>query len=129
MYTYTEMKLMKFVLTCSVAALVAWQASALDTDLARFVGAKQSQLREYAQTLTNKVPSMVWSYFDAVRVDDWETATNLSARIDLASGQTANSKQDAFSPALRTFIWPIIQEVIGTYEEFHNFDSKWLHGF
>src|SRR5436309_14532259 len=81
----------------------ATSASAVDLDLARFATAKQNQLRDYAQTVTNKVPSMVWSFFDAVRVDDWETATNLAARIDRASGRYTNSAPDqSISPVLHT---------------------------
>jgi len=73
----------------------------VDPDLARFATAKQAQVREYAQRLTNKVPSIVWSLFDAVRVDDWETATNLAARIDQASGRFPDSgTNEAISPAL-----------------------------
>ena len=107
------------LLACSPSAL------AVDLDLARFATAKQNQLREYASTVTNKVPSIVWSFFDAVRVDDWETATNLAARIDRASGRYTNSMPDqSISPALHTLIWPPIQEMIGAYEQFHNWDNK-----
>ena len=62
--------------------LLVGAACAVDPDLGRFATAKQRQVREYAEALTNKLPSIVWSFFDAVRVDDWETATNLAARLD-----------------------------------------------
>src|SRR4029077_17895219 len=78
---------------------------------------------------TSQVPAIVWSFFDAVRVDDWETATNLSARLDRASGRYANSDPAAMSPALRTAIWATISETIGAYETFHDWDSKWLRRF
>jgi hypothetical protein len=106
------------------------ETRAADPALARFATVKQAQIREFAQTLTNKVPTAVWSFFDAVRVDDWDTATNLFERLQRASGRFANSApDDSISPALATVIWPPISEMIGTYEQFHNFDSKWLHRF
>src|SRR5712691_9651210 len=124
------MHLLKYSLLSPMAILLVVSASAVDLDLARFATAKQNQLRDYAQTVTNKVPSIVWSLFDAVRVDDWETATNLAARIDRASGRYTNSTPDqSISPALHTLIWPPIQEMIGAYEQFHNWDNHWLHRF
>src|SRR5882724_4727660 len=116
--------------TCSLVAISFANASAVDPDLARFATAKQTQVREYAQALTNKVPSIVWSLFDAVRVDDWQTATNLAARIDQASGRFPDSgTNEAFSPALRTLIWPPISEMIGSHEQFHNWDNTLLRRF
>ena len=110
--------------------VLSGQAGAVDLDLARFATAKQAQVREYAKDVNNKVPSTVWSLFDAVRVDDWETATNLAARLEKASGRYADSATDeAMSPALRTVIWPPISEMIGAFDEFHNWDNKWLHRF
>ena len=55
---------------------------AMDPDFARFVGEKSRQIREFEKAGDFKVPSVVWSYFDALRVDDWQTATNLANRID-----------------------------------------------
>lgn len=101
-----------------------------DIELARYATAKEKQIREYAETLTNKVPGIVWSFFDAVRVDNWDTATNLAARITRASGRYVISTADsAMSPALSTVIWPPISEMVGTYEQFHDWDNKWLHRF
>jgi hypothetical protein len=111
-------------LLCSI------EARSVDIDLARYATAKENQVREYAQTLTNKVPGIVWSFFDAVKADDWETATNLAARINKASGRYEGSTADpSMSPALRTLIWPPISEMDGTYEQFHEWDNKWLHRF
>jgi hypothetical protein len=116
--------------TCSLAFHCFTMAAAVDLDLARFTTAKQNQVRDYAQTLTNTVPSAVWSLFDAVRVDDWKTATNLAARLFKASGRYSDmGTNEPDSPALRTAIWPPIQEVIGMYEQFHDFDNRWLHRF
>ena len=90
-------------------------------DLARFATVKENQIRENAKTLTNKVPTIVWRFFDAVRVDDWDTATNLAGRIMRASGRYTNSITDeSISPALKTLIWPSVSEMIGTYEQFHD---------
>ncbi len=110
-------------------ALCCRPARAIDMDLAHFVTAKQSQLRDYARDLTNPVPRAVWSFFDAVRVDDWETATNLASRIDAVSGRFAGSTDKAAAAALQTLIWPPISEVVGAYDQFHNWDPKWLHRF
>lgn len=123
-------ELWKCAFAWSFTVIFSGQVGAVDTDLGRFATAKQNQVREYAGTLTNKVPSIVWSLFDAVRVDDWETATNLGARLSKASGRYTNSVTDeSMSPALRTLIWPPISEMIGTYDQFHDWDNKWLHRF
>ncbi len=106
------------------------QASAVDPDLARFASAKQAQIREYAEALTNKVPSIVWSLFDAVRAEDWDTATNLQARLNKASGRFPDAGGDEpLSPALRTLVWPPICEMIGACGEFHAWDNKLLRRF
>jgi len=125
MYRLHSMKLSWLALL-----LFTLPALAVDRDLARFAAAKQSQVRDYAQALTNKVPSTVWSLFDAVRVDDWETATNLAARLEKASGRYSDSvTNQSLSPALHTLIWPPISEVIGAYDQFHNWDNKCLQRF
>ena len=103
---------------------------AIDADLGRFSTAKQNQIRALAEGITNKVPSLVWRFFDAVRVDDWETATNIFNRINAASHryeQTTND--DALTPALGTLLWPPISESFGAYEDFHGWDNRWLHRF
>jgi hypothetical protein len=65
-----------------------------------------------------------------VRVDDWETATNLAARIDMASHRYVETANDeSITPALATLIWPPISESYGAYEEFHNWNTRWLHYF
>jgi len=123
-------KMRQWVFFSAMVFILPTEGRAVDVDLARFATAKENQIREYAQAVTNKVPAIVWRYFDAVRVDDWETATNLAERIDQASGRYNNSVTDeSISPALRTVIWPPIQEMIGTYEQFHGWDNKWLHRF
>lgn len=109
---------------------LATETQATDRDLARFATAKEKQIRESAETLTNKVPAIVWKFFDAVRVDDWETATNLAEQIQQASGRYTNSvANESVSPVLKTLIWPSINEMIGTYEQYHEWDNKWLHRF
>jgi len=103
---------------------------ALDVEMARFAGAKRIQARELAETLTNKPPSIVWSFFDAVLVDDWETATNLSARLNQASGRFSGQQADTpEAAALRSPLWQPITETSGAYEQFHDWNNKWLHRF
>jgi hypothetical protein len=117
-------------LCCSLllTTIPAVRAAVVDADLARFATAKQAQARELARNLTNSVPSYTWSFFDAVQVDDWETATNLAARLSAASGRySADTK--LISPALYTVVWQPIHETIGAYEAFHGWDNKSLHRF
>lgn len=106
---------------------LAIEARALDIDLARFTDAKAAQARELARALTNTVPSMVWSFFDAVRVDDWQTATNLAFRIEKAGGRIYHD--DVAYPSLQTTLWMPVHETLGAYEQFHEWDHKWLHRF
>lgn len=105
------------------------KVSAIDPDFARFIGTKLTETRTAADAQTNKVPSFVWSYFDAIRSDDWETATNLAHRIEAASGRYSSSNHETISVGLQSVIWPPISESIGTYEQFHLWDNKWLHRF
>lgn len=107
----------------------AQEVKALDPDLERFVGSKLAEARAAAEVQTNKVPSFVWSFFNAIRVDDWETATNIARRLEAASGRYSSSNHETMSPALQSAIWPSISESIGAYEEFHSWDNKWLHRF
>ena len=105
-------------------------ARALDADLGRYLVAKQQQIRDFADTITNKVPAVVWRFYDAVRVDDWETATNVYDRIRLASHRYAETtNDDAITPALGTLVWPPLMESFGSYERFHHTNAKWLHRF
>ena len=86
-----KLKVRQLAFFCILALLLAAEVQAVDLDLARFATVKQNQIRENAETLTNKVPAIVWRFFDALRVDDWETATNLAGRIQQASGRYPNS--------------------------------------
>lgn len=114
----------------AAAAFSVLTAQAVAPDLGRFVTAKEKQVRDFAEDITNKVPALVYEFFDAVKVDDWATATNLAARLNRASGRYADSRTDErMSPALSSLIWPPISEVVGANEQFHNWDSKWLHRF
>lgn len=105
---------------------VAWNCRAMDPDFARFVATKQAQVRKFASGESDKVPSIVWSYFDALRVDDWQSATNLANRIDLIGKSFGTN---TISPSLQGPIWQSIGETIGAYSEFHDFDNGWLRRF
>jgi hypothetical protein len=91
-----------------LGALAAVPVLAVDPDMARFASAKETQARELAKAQKDEVPALVWKFFDAVRVDDWETATNLSDRLERASGRYTHSDPAAMSPGLRTAIWSVI---------------------
>jgi hypothetical protein len=123
-------KSIQVVLFCTLFFLLAPGARAIDPDLGRFSSAKQSQIRAFAETITNKVPAVVWRFYDAMRVDDWETASNLFLRISLASQRYAYSTNDeAITPALATLVWPPLSESYGAYENFHGWNNRWLHRF
>jgi hypothetical protein len=118
------------VVITPLLCFITTPAGAIDPDLGRFTRAKEQQIREFGRTITNKVPAIVWSFFDAVRADDWQTATNLASRIELASQRYAQATNDeAISPVLATRIWPPISESYGAYIEFHEWNSGWLHRF
>src|SRR3954462_6420502 len=105
-------ELNRVCLWLALVGLVTGNAHALDLDMARFATAKRAQAKDLAGTQTNKVPSVVWSFFDAVRVDDWETATNLAGRVENI-GRNLDTNAGSLSPALQTAIWPTISETIG----------------
>ena len=103
---------------------------AVDLDLAHFSTAKENQIRDYVEDFTNPVPPIVWRFFDAVRADDWETATNLAARLNRASGRFGTQDtNDVIAPALRTLVWSPVCEMNGAYGQFHEWDARWLHRF
>lgn len=119
-----------FALVPALLCLTAGRVHAIDPALGRFSSAKQAQIRGLAETITNRVPPVVWRFFDAVRVDDWETASNLAMRINAASHRyTYSTNDENLSPALGTLIWPPISESYGAYEEFHAWNNRWLHRF
>src|SRR5262245_56831755 len=93
-------------------------ALALDLDMARFASTKATQARKLADAQTNKVPELVWSFFDAVRVDDWETATNLFARLRTTRGMPGSPEAQASSHSLLTAVWAPIHETFAAYEIF-----------
>ena len=124
------MKFKLLILTVALLCFGAGGARAIDADLGRFSIAKQKQIRDFAETITNRVPAMVWRFYDAVRVDDWETATNLAYRLNAASHRFNQATNDeSMSPALGTLIWAPIAESYGAYEQFHLWDRRWIHRF
>ncbi len=124
-----KMKSKSFLLVLFSAMLICGQSRAIDADLGRFITAKEQQIRNLSGSITNKVPAVVWSFFDAVRVDDWETASMLAKRISSASLRYEKGTNVAMTPALQTLIWPPISESWGAYGEFHDWNNRWLHRF
>jgi len=114
------------ILSLILALGLSRRASAMDPDFARFVTEKARQIREFEKTNDDKVPSIVWSYFDALRVDDWQSATNIANRIDDLGRQMGTNE---ISPALQGPVWQPIGETIGAYDQFHELDNRWLHRF
>lgn len=123
-------KILHSILWCALFCLAAADARAIDPALGRFSLAKQNQIRGFSETISTKVPAVVWRFYDAMRVDDWETASNLFLRINLASRRYAQVTNDeAITPALATLIWPPISESYGAYENFHGWNNRWLHRY
>ena len=77
-----------------------------DADLARFAYAKEAQAREFASELTNKVPSITWSFFDAVKVDDWQTATQESATLQNTPTDLVWNKDPSHVAIGSPDVWP-----------------------
>ena len=119
----------KLLFITGLVVVLTSTARALDRDMARFVAAKEAQAREFANAQTNKVPSLLWSFFDAVKVDDWKTATNLGARLLVMSALPYLPDPKSISPGPLTFVRPIISETLRVYRSFHEWDNKWLHRF
>ena len=115
-------------LSGALTALLTGNAAALDREMARFAANKETQAREFAEAQTEKVPSITWSFFDAVRVDDWETASTLFARLRQLNGRYTGEEKEA-AAGLQTAVWSPIAETFGAYEEFHNWDNKLLRRF
>lgn len=113
-------------LLLALAVVFTGNVFAMDPDFARFVGEKSRQIREFENSGNFKVPSVVWSYFDALRVDDWQTATNLANRID-DMGKLMGTNEVA--RVLQGPVWQPIGETIGVYSQFHDLDNQWLHRF
>jgi hypothetical protein len=118
--------LTKIILGHFSLLLLLGTAQAVDLDLARFATAKKAQARELAAHQTNKVPAMVWSFFDAVQAEDWETSTNLTRQIQEASGRY--EKKAGTGDSLSA-VWPPISDTIGANIQFHDWDAKWLHRY
>jgi hypothetical protein len=123
-------KLHRIILLGALLCVAARPARAIDADLGRFSIAKQKQIRDFADTISTRVPATVWRFYEAVRVDDWKTATNLAMHINAASHRYSDkADDDAMTPALGTLIWPPISETYGAYIQFHNWDNRWLHRY
>jgi hypothetical protein len=108
----------------------AARADAMDASLGQFLYSKQQQIQRFSDTLTNKVPGIVWKFFDAARIEDWGTASNLFLKINAASQRYATGTNDeAITPALATVLWPPISESYGACDQFQQWNNRWLHRF
>ena len=102
----------------------------MDADLGQFLYSKQQQIHSFSESLTNKVPHIVWTFYDAVAEGDWDRASKIFGRINEASGRFAEATNDvAISPALATIIWPPLSECDGACEQFHVWNNRWLHRY
>ena len=106
------------------------KANAMDPSLGQFLYSKQQQIQNFSETITNKIPRIVWRFYDATRLEDWETASNLFHQINAASRRYANvTNDDSLTPALATLIWPPLSESYGVFEQFHEWNNRWLHRY
>ena len=113
-----------------LAGLAGGRATAMDSNLGQFLYAKQQQIRGFSETITNKVPRIVWKFYDSAGVEDWDTASNLFRQINAASRRYLQETNDeAMTPALATVLWPPISESYGACEQFHLWNKRWLHRF
>jgi len=119
-----------FLFTCMVLYSINRPAEAMDADLGQFLYSKQKQIENLSDTITNKVPHIVWRFYDAARLENWDTASNLFNQIRAASRRYQNgTNDDAITPALTTVIWPPLSESYGACEQFQKWNSRWLHRF
>jgi len=106
------------------------QVRAMDANLGNFLYSKQQQIHSFADAITVKVPHIVWSFYDAVAADDWETASNLFGRINAASRRFSEATNDeSASSAFDTMLWPPISESDGACEQFRKWNNHWLHRY
>ncbi len=118
--------LMAVALSFALVLGFARNGAAMDSDFTSFVGVKEKQVREFSESGTNKLPSIVWTYFDTVRADDWQTATNLAKRLDQIGSILGTN---TIVPALDGPVWQPISETVGVYRQFHDWNNGWLHRF
>src|SRR5216117_3822139 len=69
-----------------------------DADIARFIAVKREQAKEMTSAGTNRVPEVLWQFFDAVERDDFKAATNLDARLKQESGRGYQATPTSPSP-------------------------------
>lgn len=102
----------------------------MDPDLGQFLYSKQRQIQRFSDSLPNKVPHIIWSFYDAAGMEDWDTAAKLFNEISAASQRYAIATNDgAMTPALSTVIWPPIAESDGACEQFREWNNRWLHRY
>jgi len=110
--------------------LWSFQATAMDPDLGQFLYAKQQQIRHFSDTADKRIPGIIWRFYDAAGVEDWETTSNLFNQISAASQRYNRATNDsAITPALDTALWPPIAESDGACEQFHEWNNRWLHRY
>jgi len=74
---------------------------AMDASLGQFLYAKQQQVRDLSELITNPVPHIVWRFYDSTGRDDWAATSNLFNQIRAASRRYYEATNDeAISPAL-----------------------------
>jgi hypothetical protein len=96
---------------------------ALDPDLARFTGEKRALTTALAKKHEVSVPPAVWSFFDAAQKGDWETTTNIFAKISAPKGSYGGD------PSIPREIWGPVHETLGAYEQFHGWNPELLRTF
>ncbi|HUC84697.1 MAG TPA: tetratricopeptide repeat protein [Candidatus Acidoferrales bacterium] len=115
---------------CTSMWLVTEAADAMDANLGQFLYSKEQQIGNFSDTITNKIPGIVWRFYNAARLEDWDTASNLFIKINAASLRYNTATNDeAITPALATVIWQPLCESYGACDQFHEWNNRWLHRF
>lgn len=116
--------------TFTSLGVLSMRCGAMDAKLGDFLYSKQQQIHNFEDSITVKVPHIVWSFYDAVAANDWGTASNLFGQINAASHRFQEAtNDDTLTPVLDTLLWPPISESDGACEQFRKWNNRWLHRY
>ena len=118
------------LLLAASACACGLRLQGMDASLGQFLYAKQQQIRDFSETITNPVPHIVWRFYDSTGRDDWAATSNLFNQIRAASQRYSQATNDsAITPGLATRLWPPLSESYGACEQFHEWNQRWLHRY
>jgi len=62
------------LLLAASACACGLRLQGMDASLGQFLYAKQQQIRDFSETITNPVPHIVWRFYDSTGRDDCQPA-------------------------------------------------------